>query len=302
MKRCSLLLLSVAAILSMAGPSAQHPALSTLIPTVAELTGFRITEATQYYHAGNLWNYIDGGAPGYLAYGFKQAAAFTVVHSADQLEFVVDIYDMGDALNAFGIYSTERAPDGTATNAGSEGYRTENALFFWQDRYYVKIVGYAAAPTMAATSSKLAAILSRKLPPKGSAPRLFSFFPAEGRVPHSERFLARDVLGQRFLRNGYIVEYTKKDGKYRVFLIRAANAAEARQNFQQYRKFVESNGAISARPRIGEEAFAGRASVYGALLVARQERYMLGVLGLDDPDAATAIVVAMLSKIPESHE
>jgi hypothetical protein len=26
------------------------------------------------------------------------------------------------------------------------------------------------------------------------------------------------------------------------------------------------------------------------------------VVGLDDPDAATAIVVAMLSKIPESHE
>jgi hypothetical protein len=301
MKRCRLLL-PLAAILSMAGLSAQHPSLSTLIPTVAELAGFQITEAAQYYDAGNLWDYIDGGAPGYLAYGFKQAAAFTVVHSADQLEFVVDIYDMGDALNAFGIYSSERAPDGTAANAGSEGYRTENALFFWQDRYYVKIVGYAAAPTMAATSSKLAAILSRKLPPRGAPPKLFSAFPQEGRVPRSERFLARDVLGQRFLRNGYIVEYTKKDGKYRVFLIRGANAAEARQNFQQYRKFVESNGAISARPRIGEEAFAGRAGAYGALLVARQGRYMLGVLGLDDPDAARAIIVSLFSTLDRERD
>jgi hypothetical protein len=269
-----------------------------LIPTAAELAGFKITEAAEYYNPDNLWNYIDGGAPGYLAYGFEQVATFVVVPSADDLEFVVDIYDMGTALNAFGIYSTERSPEGVAVNVGSEGYRSENALFFWQDRYYVKIVSSTAAPAVASASMKLASILSRKLPPGGAFPKLFSVFPKEERVARSERFLARDVIGQEFLRNGYVVEYARKDAKYRVFLVQGANAGEVRQNFQEYRRFVESNGTVAGRPsQIGEEAFAGKAGAYGEVLAARRGRYMLGVLGLGDREAARAIVLSMLSKL-----
>ena len=304
MERRILLLSMLAAVFwAASSPTLCAQATARLVPTAAELPGFKITRAAEYYNAGNLWKYIDGGAPGYLAYGFKEVAAFAVTHPAGQLEFTVDIYDMGDALNAFGIYSTERSPEGTAIDTGSQGYRTENALFFWQDRYYVKIVGDTPAPPMAATSMKLAAIVSRKLPPRGAPPRLFSVFPEEGRIRGSERFLAHDVLGQQFLHNGYIVEYAKKDAKYRLFLIRAGDARQAQRGFRQYRDFVETNGSIAARPQqLGEEAFLGKASAYGGVVVARQGRYMAGVLGLDDADAARAIVLVMLSKLAGGRE
>jgi len=299
MKRHILLLSTLAALfLTTSSPTLRAQTTARLVPTAADLPGFKITRGAEYYNAGNLWKYIDGGAPGYLAYGFREVAALVATHSATQIELTVDIYDMGDALNAFGIYSTERFPDGSAIGTGSEGYQTENALFFWQDRYYVKIIGYEAAPMLATMSATLAAIVSRKLPPKGVLPKLFSVFPQEGRIPGRERFLARDVLGQPFLHNGYIVEYAKQDTKYRVFLIRAGDAGQAERGFRQYRQFVEMNGSIAARPQqIGEDAFIGKTSVYGEVFVARKGPYMAGVLGLDDAEAAGAVVLSMLTKL-----
>jgi len=34
----------------------------------------------------------------------------------------VDIYDMGNAQNAFGIYASERSPDNSFITLGAEGY------------------------------------------------------------------------------------------------------------------------------------------------------------------------------------
>jgi hypothetical protein len=281
--------------------------LAGLIPSAAELGAFKSTQAPQYYDAGTLWQYIDGGAPGYLAYGFHEVASVTVAicatalpscPDAGRLEFVADIYDMGNALNAFGIYSTERSPDGQPVKVGSEGYQSDNALFFWQDRYYVKIVSDTGAPAVPEASRKLAAILSRKLPAAGTPPKLFSVFPAEGRVPHSERFLAQDVMGLEFLRGGYVVEYARNGAKCRAFLIPGANAGGIQPNFQKFSEFVRTNGTIDPRPlQIGEESFAGKTSAYGAVMVARQGRYMAGVVGFEDREAARSLLLSILSKL-----
>ena len=65
-------------------------------------------EAASFYEPDNLYEYIDGGADVFLLYDFQR-----LLHQnfkAGKGEITADIYDMGKAENAFGIYSAERSP------------------------------------------------------------------------------------------------------------------------------------------------------------------------------------------------
>jgi hypothetical protein len=86
--------------------------LKRLIPSPSELTGFTISHDAERYTKENLWDYMNGGAPGYLAYGFEEMVTLQVKNLKNNSGIVVDLYDMGNHLNAFGIYAVERIPGG----------------------------------------------------------------------------------------------------------------------------------------------------------------------------------------------
>jgi hypothetical protein len=71
--------------------------------------------ACQVYSGENLYDYIDGGAPQYLEYGFREAASQELRYHGRT--YILDIYAMDDALAAFGIFSTRR-PDLPTTLPG----------------------------------------------------------------------------------------------------------------------------------------------------------------------------------------
>ena len=52
--------------------------LRTLVLSSREFTDFKITHDVEYYTEENLWDYINGAAPGYLAYGFEEMATMQV--------------------------------------------------------------------------------------------------------------------------------------------------------------------------------------------------------------------------------
>ena len=92
-----------------------------------------------FYRADTLYEYMDGGADVYLLYNFQvlQHQNF----KSGQAELSVDIFDMGSAEDAFGIYAAERSPSYHFLDVGTEAYRSEGILNFLQDRYYVKLAG-----------------------------------------------------------------------------------------------------------------------------------------------------------------
>ena len=64
-------------------------------------------------------------------------------HAGD-LDLTADIFDMGSAENAFGMYSSERSPKYDFIPMGTEGYRNEGIINFLQDRYYVKLAAFGS--------------------------------------------------------------------------------------------------------------------------------------------------------------
>lgn len=274
--------------------------LKKFIPSSSELSGFKMTEEPEYYNQENLWDYINGSAPGYLAYGFQKMVTFIVMNLENRLELAIDIYDMGDTLSAFGIYSVERSPDGRPVNFGCDGFQSDNTLYFWKNKYYVKLMAYDVTPEMGHSLSHLARIIAQKIPEGGKLPRLFSIFPPKGLVKRSERYIPQDVLGQDYFKHGYSMEYDRDDNKYQVFLICGKNRNKAKENFQEYLKYLSTTDRITHENlEIGDIGIAGTHSYYGTVLFARKGAFIIGVLGCDDQQEAQVIIRGMFTQLSE---
>ena len=268
------------------------------IRSMGELVDFKITEKPVTYYRDTLWEYINGGAVGYLNYGFKEAITFTVAHHESGLEFVVDIYDMGKQIHAYGIYSLERSSEGVAVEWGCDGFLYGNALYFWQDRYYVKILAYDIAQETDKLLSKIAGFISRKLPDVGASPKQLAVFPENGRIKNSDRYIKTDVLGQDYFHDGFRMEYDRKGQRYTIFLIEGITREETALNLNKYQAFLnEMSKAGNELTGLGEQAFTRKDSFYGPVILSRKNRFIIGVFGLPDEAAARNIIQIMFGKL-----
>ena len=72
---------------------------------VSETSGGKIIK-TEFYSGRALFGYIDGGAELYLEYGFRKLGRQEVEYPGERL--VVEVYQMGSPIEAFGIFSVQR--------------------------------------------------------------------------------------------------------------------------------------------------------------------------------------------------
>jgi len=143
------------------------------------------------YDAENLYQYIDGGADIYLLYDFK-----TLLHQdfkSAAAEVTVDIYQMGNPEDAFGIYSSERSTNYKFLPIGAEGYRAEGILNFLEGRYYVKLSG--SGPSADALLDQFARLLSTRIGGSRALPSLLTSLPREHRIAHSEQYIKEGSAG-----------------------------------------------------------------------------------------------------------
>ena len=98
-------------------PSEPGLELEDLLPEPTSFEGWQIAEGPTPYTPDTLWEFLDGGAPRYLAYGLVRMVSVRYQLGDDPLSSVaVEVYEMGSELAAFGIYSSIRPPDSIATS------------------------------------------------------------------------------------------------------------------------------------------------------------------------------------------
>jgi hypothetical protein len=114
--------------------STASPAQELVLPG---LTGYKIKTGYPVFLPENLWDFINGAADTYLAYGFVD------LHVAEYKKgkgvIKLEIYKHTDNTMAFGIYSTERSPSFRFVNLGAQGYIADGTINFFKGSYYVKI-------------------------------------------------------------------------------------------------------------------------------------------------------------------
>jgi hypothetical protein len=151
----------------------------------AEVGGWKKAEPPETYDRTNLYDYIDGGAELYISYNFQNLLAVRYKGEDDE-EIVIDIFDMGNSYNAFGVFSHGREREDGLVGQGSE--YGGGLLTFWKDRYYISIMAYPETAKKKELVLELGQKLAGAIPEEGALPPVLAFLPEENLVPDSIRY------------------------------------------------------------------------------------------------------------------
>jgi len=207
------------------------------------VTGLTFEGPPVSYGPSNLFDYINGAAESYLAYGFEGLSSQTYLE-AGEVALVVDVYRHRDLTNAFGVYAQERPDRGPFVDIGGEGYTQPGVVNFFKGPFYVKIMSYRTVDSQDGGLVGLAREVAARLEGEATLPTAIGFLPSEGRVPHSERFIARHFLGHEFLHSAFVAEYVTEDEPRAGFLLMPEDPAGFEEMFDAYVAYAAERGAV----------------------------------------------------------
>ncbi|MCX6829883.1 MAG: hypothetical protein NT002_11475 [candidate division Zixibacteria bacterium] len=246
---------------------------------------WKLQNASETYDRRTIFDYIDGAGEVYLAYDFRRVE---VHHYAGQNkpDITLEIYDMGSAENAYGIFSYTRENDSTGIG---QGYDYLGSLFcFWQNNYFVSITTVEETPDTKEGLYGLARQISNQLPKGGEKPRLLKLLPLEGLksssllylhsypVLNNEYFLSSEnILGLDSTTNAVLATYEPDRSILLLIQYRSAEKAESSR-----KRFSEAY-----TPSPDQSGFAVRENGR-VLMIAREGKYLAIVL--EAPSRQTA--------------
>jgi hypothetical protein len=132
-------------IVFMGGGAGCKSAHVDAFPQSGAVAGWQKTGDTRVFAAKDLWQYIDGDAEQYVKAGVVSVAISDYKYR-DQVEAVVDVYQMGDSAGASKILAGEQSKDGKSASLGDEAIAYGQSVIFRKGPYLVRIVAYESTP------------------------------------------------------------------------------------------------------------------------------------------------------------
>lgn len=215
--------------------------------------GWKFMEAVRRFTPENLWERINGRAEFFLAYDMVRMtlAIYADVSKGDSF-IDVSVYDMGNPVNAFGVFSAERPKDMLPVGLGREGYQSGAGLFIWKGRYYLQIIASEDGPQGLKIIRTLGEKLTAALDDTGEPLWGLEALPKVDRIPGSEQYFRKDAMGLDFMVDTFTARYRKRanqkkdnqkeDKLITVFLMRKKNPAAAGEILRQYAAYAKQFG------------------------------------------------------------
>ena len=238
-----------------------------------DLPGYKRNSDFPVYTAANLWDYINGAAENYVAYGFNDLHIAEYKKGKNVIK--LEIYQMKDHTMAFGIYSTERSPSFDFIKLGAQGYITGGSINFFKGDYYVKLRTYSDREKNLRAEKSLAYQVSGLLGGKDEMPAELSLYPAEGKKINSEMFINESVLGHKFLDKAFRADYELGPDSFSVFVLNFDDPADLHKSADSY---LNSAGIDSPESVTGKYALED--GYNGNIFIAWKGNRMVIISGL----------------------
>lgn len=281
----SLIALACLALATLPAFAAGGPDLPALFP---DLPGWSRDGKVEQFVPDNLYEYIDGAAENFLACGFELLAVQNYVNGKKQA-LTAEIYFHGTPENAFAIYGSERPLAGAYLALGSEGYHEEGVLNFISDAYYVKLNAFDLGAEGDDTLRAMAAAIAARIGGHNVLPAELAFFPAAGRIAHSERYVPSNFLGHEFLGAAFAVDYERDGRKFRLFLMSPIDPAAV------LRRWASLDKVFAGEIRPGALPLRVNDPYNGLVRLVWQRSFLCGSIGEGkEIDAALDELVASL--------
>jgi len=223
--------------------------LKDLLPL--EYSGWKKANEDNFYNNETLYNYIDGGAELYLSYGFNRVVSRNYVKPG-QPEIRVDIFDMINSRNAFGVYTHSR--EKIEYNFGQGSQTLPGAVLFWKDRYYVSVISQSETDDVTKAIHGFARIIDSSVKGKGKIPGIIKRLPANQLVPETVTYFHHPVwlnyfawlFEDNFLNisnktSAVWTKYNTTPDRTMLLLVRYNDENEARNGFNSFTNHFFSN-------------------------------------------------------------
>jgi hypothetical protein len=278
------------------------PPLESLVPKKDIPREWSLIQGPQTYTKKTLFEHINGQADLFFKYGF-QKSVFAIYQSRrgreDQIE--VDIYDMGNVLQAFGIFSRFRNEDRPG-GFGLDSYLDDQSAFFYKGRYFVMFYATESNRDFLRQFCKL---ISSKISDPSPPPKEIGYFPGDGLKPGSIQYFSEGLLGRQFLKRGFLGTYAEKaeaedkDKTLKLFLAVFQNSQKASDALRDFRDDLSKKGKISSESIIEFETrvLNGEDPYQGKVMVAQKKFYLLGVVGFEKEEGGENRLAEFMKKV-----
>ena len=276
--------------------------------------GWTLASGPQTYTKKTLFEHVNGQAELFFKYGFQKSAFAVYQEKKNQKNQIdLDIYDVGNLLQAFGLFSRFRNEDRPA-GIGLDSYLDDYSLLFYQGKYFVMLYAVEPNPTILkelgrAVSSK---ILDPSLPPKE-----IGYFPKEGLKPGSIQYYTEGLMGHQFLKRGFQGTYIEKgqvrdevkaedkakveaeDKEFYLFVAIFKDSQDAENALKIYRDDLIKKGKVDSEvyTEFGSNALRGEETHRGKVIVVPKGAYLAGIVGFENLKSAEKLLDEFVKNI-----
>lgn len=210
----------------------------------------------EVFEKDNLFNHINGAAEFYFSYNFQKL--WVTRYKKDDAELTLEVYNQGDNVHAYGIYSMERPPEADVKDIGAQGYYEESILNFVVGPYYVKMNAYREPDAALGVLLSTARMVSDMLADDPSLPEIIKAMPTDQLVPNSRQFVSNTFMGLEFLGSAYRAKYSNSDGKLTLFVMERDSKADIESLLIKYHEFAQIDvSVLSGGSYVIEDPFNG---------------------------------------------
>ncbi len=230
--------------------------LEDLLPL--SIQGWQSAEKDRYYNSETLYNYINGGAELYISYGFKEVISRTY-SKPGQPNLTVEIFDMVEAKNAFGVFSHVREDVDYSYGQGCQVY--EGVIMFWKNQYFVSVVSDDETESSMSAIRKLAEDIDNLIKGEGQLPEILMLLPVTGLVEESILYFFHpawlnsfyyisdeNILNINEKTDGILAKYGDPENRCYLLIIEYPTIADARVAFksfsENYSKEIQTSATV----------------------------------------------------------
>jgi len=275
-----------------------------LYPKKGDIKGVKPNTAMKEYKGKSLYDFLNGGAELYIDYDIATAA--NAEYKAGNAIIEVTVYDMGTAEGAFGRYGLDRYSDAEFADIGAEAYKTSSSLYFWQGKYYCKLISFNPSPKAEEVMMELGKTIASRIKPPAFMPELLSLLPENSKITKSEKYFRKhlalnnihyvdrkNVLNLNGKTEGATAQYQFGEATVKVFFIKYPSDQDADIAYTSYIAHLGSKGEVDKQDNLSTVKLQNGKVTQ----VAIKGNYIVGVWDAQDTKAGRDFVQKALELI-----
>lgn len=286
----------------MACAKAPFPADSPLSAIGKQLPGavgeWRTASRPVAYTPETIFDYIDGHAEVYLAYGLRGSIACRYLGPEEEGDVVLDVFELASPEDAYGVFTHDQ--DGEDADLGQGSLFRYGWLSFWKGPFFVSIYAEGESDEARDAVFELGRGVAAAIPTVGSLPAIVALLPSRGLEPRSVRYFHDPTIlaahlafdGAQILRLGpdtvaALGRYDLDGSRAHLLLVGYRNTAHAESVLSDFSELFLGRGDEPLEHSDGWYAMArlpGKEAVLAFVVRAGSEeqvREILGNLGAD---------------------